>query len=716
MNKHPLDAIFNPKSVVVIGASDKPGSVGGAVLTNLCRAGFSGRLSVVNSKGGTVNEYPAFGSIDELSDAPDLAIICTPAKTVAGLLRDCARRGVGGMIVISSGFREAGSEGKVLEAELTSASQQFPHVRFIGPNCLGVIKPSIGLNASFSPVMPSPGRITLLSQSGALCTGILDWAISQGIGIATCVSVGNTTNVGMADLIDYFADDPATDALLLYIEGLNDASRFIAAARRCAVRKPIIAYKAGRFAESSKAAASHTGAIASADNIYQAAFRRAGIERANSIQELFDCATLLGGDRRHIGPRLAIITNAGGPGVMACDAWIELGRHLAKLSDDTLVRLDQSLPAFWSHGNPIDVLGDATVERFQLAITHTLADPNVDALLVVVTPQTMTRPDQIAEAIVSAHRKTTKQIVASFIGGEAVRGARERLRDSGIPTYDFPEEAVGALNHLLSVNQMRIAHSEEAPVKASASRLQERETSSLSQERFQRWRSELSSKSGLVDEARSKKLLEEYGIPTAMTRIARSMEEAVSNAEEIGFPVALKIVSPEISHKTDVGGVALNITDATSVRSHYEQLLIRVRRNCPNARIDGVAVEPMISGAGGIELLLGMTRDPQFGPALLIGAGGVTAELQRDTALELGPFDHRVVDEMLRSLRLYPLLQGYRGRPGVNIAELQEVVMRFGKLANDFPELSVVEINPLLVSPNQVIALDARMISSGPNS
>lgn len=715
MNNHSLDAIFSPKSIVVVGASEKPGSVGGAVLANLRQAGFVGHLSVVNSKRCAVHQYSAFATIDELPETPDLAIICTPARTVAGLLEDCGRRGVRGVIVITSGFREIGPDGRFLEAELRCKCEQFPQLRFIGPNCLGVIKPSIGLNASFSPVVPLPGRTTLLSQSGALCTGILDWAVERGIGIATCVSVGNTTNVGIADLIDYFADDPDTDALLLYVEGLDDAARFITAARRCSVRKPIIAYKAGRFAESSKAATSHTGAIASADGIYQAAFRRAGIERADSIEELFDCATLLSGEKRQIGPKLAIITNAGGPGVMACDAWIALGQHLARLSDDTFTHLDQSLPAYWSRGNPIDVLGDATVERFEVAMKHVLADPNVDALLVVVTPQTMTQPDLIADAISRANSKTAKQIVASFIGGASVRSARERLRKAGLPAYDFPEEAVQALNHFLSVNRMQAAHGEEAAVNLPNSLMRDCRSPRLSQERIHYWQSKLSRESGLVQIDLSKSLLKEYGIPTAETRIARSIEEAVSDAEEIGFPVALKIVSQDISHKTDVGGVELNIGNASSLRVHYERMLASVRQKCPNATIEGIAVEQMITDTRGIELLVGMSRDPQFGPVLLIGAGGVTAELQRDTALELGPFDHRIVEEMLRSLRLYPLLQGYRGRPGVNLHELQDIILRFARMAVDFPVLSVAEINPLLVSSTQLIALDVRMISSGTN-
>jgi len=710
MSRSSLDAIFKPTSICVVGASDKPGSVGGSIVINLRRAGFAGRLSVVNTHPGNVHGYQAYGSIDELPDVPDAAIICTPAATVPGLIRQCGRRGVHGLIIVSSGFREAGADGQMLERELKAASQEFRSLRFVGPNCLGVIKPGLGLNASFSPASPIPGGITLLSQSGALCTAIIDWAIGQQIGFATCVSVGNTTNIGMSDLIEYFAEDPETDALLLYIEGLDDASRFIAAAQRCSRHKPVIAYKAGRFAESSKAAASHTGAMASSDEIYQCAFRRAGVERANSIEELFDCAKLLVGRAHEIGPRLAIVTNAGGPGVMACDAWLALGRHLAQLTPETMIRLNEALPRYWSRGNPIDVLGDATVERFQVAFEQTLADPNVDALLVIVTPQTVTDPTGIAKAIVKAQQQSHKQIIASLIGGRAVHSGKAVLETAGIPSYDFPEAAAHALNHLLSVNEMRARTQDNQKTFGSPQTHSVSDSPRMSRERIAYWRTELQKTDGLLGEVRSKELLAEYGIPTVISRIASSVDDAAVFAQQIGFPVVLKVVSPDISHKTDVGGVALDIPDADSARSCYDRILQSARDHCPEARIYGVSVQQMVSEVRGVELLLGLKRDPQFGPVLLVGAGGITAELQRDTALELQPFDNDVIRRMLQSLRLYPLLEGYRGRPGVNLPQLQSVVKRFSQLGDDFPEISVVEINPLLVSAENVVALDARII------
>lgn len=706
-NRGGLDSIFSPESIAVVGVSDQPGSVGGAVFLNLKATGYQGQLFPVNHKRTVIHGEPAFSSLADLPDTPDLVIVCTPATSVAGLVRDCGERGVGGMIVISAGFREAGITGRDLEADLLSARREFSNLRILGPNCLGVLRPANRMNASFSPVMPREGRLTFLSQSGALCTAILDWSIEREIGFATCVSVGNMADVGMGDLIDYFAHDNQTDALLLYIEGLNDAQHFLTAARACSQHKPVIAYKAGRFAESSLAATSHTGAIASVDAVYDVAFRHAGVERVNSIEELFDCARLLIGQNSPHGNRLAIVTNAGGPGVMASDAWLSLGGTLAKLSSETVASLNASLPTCWSHGNPVDVLGDASVERFHSAIDFTLKDPNVDALLVILTPQNMTEPAKIAEAVVKVRQNTKKPIVTSWIGGPTVQKGRNILRDAAIPVYDFPEEAVHALNHLVATDLTRVTSGCQ-PRNGDLYHVQ----TQVALEVKNRWHSELADANGLLGEVRSKKLLSDYGIPITPTSVAHTVEEAVRLAAQMGFPVVLKILSPDISHKTDVGGVVLNVVNEAGVRLNYAAMIENVRHHCPDARIEGVVVERMFTATRGVELLLGMTRDPQFGPVLLLGAGGVTAELQKDSVLELSPFDDHAIDAMLRSLRLFPLLNGYRGRPGVNLVELRRAIANFAQLVQDFPELLTAEINPLLATPDHVIALDARMISS----
>ena len=710
MDHDGLRSIFSPRSIAVVGASGQLRSVGGSVFANLKAAGFAGSLFAVNHKPGQVQGSEAYRSLADIPEVPDLVVVCTPAPTVSGLIRDCGNLGVGGVIVISAGFREAGPAGQKLEAELRTTAAEFPRLRVIGPNCLGILRPSNQLNASFSAVMPRPGRLTFISQSGALCTDILDWSAEQDFGFATCVSVGNMTTVGMGDLIDYFAADEQTDAVLLYLEGVDDPRHFLEAARSCSRRKPILAYKAGRFSESSLAATSHTGAMATSDAVCDAIFRQAGIDRVNTIQELFNSGKLLVGQKPLSGDRLAIVTNAGGPGVIATDAWLKAGGRLAKLSSDTLVSLDRALPSCWSHGNPIDVLGDAGTDRFQVAMQQTLCDPDVDAMLVIVTPQIMTEPGRIGEAVVAASQQTEKPIVVSMIGGTAVKPGRVALRDGGIAVYDFPEEAVDALRHLISTSRTRArTQSVTPPINIQRHSL----NGVPAGRRLEKWHTDLSQMQGLLDEKRSKDLLSDFGIPVVTTSIATSVGDAESLAERIGYPVALKIASPDISHKTDVGGVILNVTSWDGVRNGYTEIMEAAARHCPTARLEGIAVEPMVTACRGVELLLGMRRDPQFGLVLLVGAGGTAAELQHDTALELPPFDEDCVDRMLRSLRLFPLLDGYRGRPGVNLAQLREVMMRFAQLADEMPELVTAEINPLLVTSEGAIALDARMIVEG---
>jgi len=703
MPQDSLDAIFSPRSIAVIGASDRRDSVGGAVLANLLAGPFAGPVWVVNPRHPLVQGQRTFAAIGDLPATPDLAVVCTSAELVPDLVAACGRRGVGGLIVISAGFREVGPAGAALEARLRQVLRDFPAMRMIGPNCLGVLRPALRLNASFSPVLPRPGRLTLITQSGALGTAIMDWSTERDIGFAACVSVGNMVNVGIAALLDYFRDDRDTDAILLYLEGLDSAAGFVESARACSQRKPVLVFKAGRFDQSSRAAASHTGAIASQDSVYEAAFRRAGIERVHSIEELFDCARLLSRPHRALGNRLAIVTNAGGPGIMASDAWIAFRGELASLADSTLARLDRVLPSCWSHGNPIDVLGDATVDRYEAALDAALSDPGVDALMVIVTPQTMTQADRIAEAVVRAQQVTSKTIVAAWIGGPSVEAGRAVLRQGGIPVYDFPDAAAGALHHLVAAGDRRS--------RQPASQTWSFRTDEALGQRAARWRIQLQQNPGLLDEVRSKELLADYGLPVVPTARAESADQAVELANEIGYPVVLKVLSPDISHKTDVGGVVLNLGTEDAVRSGYETIRQSVAKMCPTARWQGVSVQPMVAPTRGVELLLGMKRDPLFGPVLLIGAGGITAELQKDSALELTPLDDEAWEHMLRSLRLYPLLEGYRGRPGIDLKQLRDVVGRFVNLVTELPELSVAEINPLLATRESLTAIDARLIA-----
>ena len=552
--------------------------------------------------------------------------------------------------------------------------------------------------------MPKPGRVALLSQSGALCTAILDWAIEQQIGFSAFVSAGNMLDVSMADFMEYFANDPQTESLILYIESLSHAQEFLTAARAFARRKPIVAYKAGRFAESAQAAASHTGALAGVDAVYDAAVRRVGIERVFSVDDMFDCAELLARQKIPRGPRLAIVTNAGGPGVMATDVLMEQRGHLAKLSAATLARLNQSLPPHWSHNNPVDVLGDATPERYSASLDAVLADEGVDAVLVVLTPQAMTEPARIARIVASAANQHQKPLLAAWMGGGMVREGRQVLHKSAIPTYASPEQAVRAFMHLVSFAERR-ERLQEVPRDVQIA--WPRERSAIRQEFLSRFANQ--PLSSFLSEEDSKSLLAAYGIPVSQPIAATSADESVEVAWKIGFPVVMKIRSPDITHKTDIGGVILNLTNEAEVRTAFDQMLASVKLKRPDAVIDGVTLQPMVTAARGVELLVGAKRDPVFGSVLLVGAGGVMAELLQDRALELPPLDELFARRMLESLRVWPLLQGYRGRPGVDVDRVIEVLIRFSTLVTDWPELSEIDINPLLVTVDRLIALDSRM-------
>ena len=714
-----LAGIFRPECVAVVGASDKAGAVGHAVYANLKAANFAGRLFPINQEHAHVQGDHAFHSLADLAATPDLVVVCTPAATVPEIARSCGERNVRGMIVISAGFREIGETGRQLEGELRRVLEKYPRLRLIGPNCLGVLAPHSRLNASFSATMPRPGGLAVISQSGALCTAMLDWSQDRELGFSGFVSVGNMVDVGMGDLIDYFAADEHTSALLLYMESLTDPRHFMAAARACTRTKPIIALKAGRFAESSHAAASHTGAMAGVDAVYDAAFRRAGIERVFSFDDLFDCAKLLEGHRGTAGPRLAIITNAGGPGIMATDAWLAQRGKMSALNPETMQALNRVLPPQWSHGNPVDVLGDAHADRYAAALEIVARDPEVDSLLIILTPQSMTDPTAIARTVAAFHMRDGKPLLAAWMGGPSVRSGRHILEAAGIPVYVTPEQAVNALAHLVSAGRLR---EQAAPLSLSnGSSLTEQGNgwnspiqASMSPERAIKWRNQLASSTGLLGEVAAKQLLSDYGIPVVPTSIARSAAEASELAASFGFPVVLKIMSPDISHKTDVGGVELNLASPAAVAAAFDRIMGSILRQQPTAQIEGVAVQPMVAASRGVELLLGATRDVIFGPVIVVGSGGVTAEIQHDVAMQLPPLSECRVAVMLRDLRIAPILEGYRGRPGVNLAKLTDVILAFSRLVEDRPELQSVEINPLLATANDVIALDARVIVAPP--
>ena len=698
-----LDKIFAPHRVAVIGASDTPSSVGYTVLKNLIGSGFAGVVYPVNSKRESVQGIQAYPDVKSLPHAPDLAVICTPAVTVPGLVRDLGEVGTRGLVIISAGFREIGEEGRKLEKQVLEEQAKFEGMRILGPNCLGIIVPKIHLNASFAAATPKKGHIGFISQSGALCTSVLDWAIDEGIGFSYFVSVGNMLDVSMGDLIDYFGSATDTQSIILYIESISEAREFMSATRAFARSKPIVAYKAGRYAESAQAAASHTGAMAGVDAVYEAAFQRAGIERIFQIEDMFDCAEILARQQPPKGDRLAIVTNAGGPGVMTTDALIERNGELAELSEETIAKLNAVLPPFWSHNNPIDVLGDAPPERFAKAVEIALADKGVDAVLVILTPQAMTDPTGTAKAIAETIRGVHKPVLAAWMGGESVSEGASLLNQAGVPTYRTPEKAVRAFMHLVSyARNLTTLHETPRDLPMSFT-LDRRRLRGVFDTIFTEGNEVLS-------ENLSKAFLEAYEIPVTKPYLARSADEAVEVARRCGYPVVLKIHSPQITHKTDVGGVVLNLSNADAVRQAYDRIVKTAAEKRPDAEIVGVTVQKMVSYPVSFELILGTKKDPVFGAVIMVGMGGVAAELFRDRALALPPLNESLARRALESLKSWPLLRGYRGRPGANIDRLIEILMRFSYLVADYPEIKELDVNPLLVTPEDVIALDARVV------
>ena len=703
MTVQTLDKIFKPQRIALVGVTPNPKSVGGKILINLVGGGFRGVVYPVSPVSEAVMGIPCIPHVKDIPKTPDLAIICAAAGQVPELVRECGDAGILGVIIASAGFREAGAEGKALEDEIRDALRRYEGMRIVGPNCLGVISPSHKLNASFAPAMPRKGNIAFISQSGALGASVLDWAIEEKIGFSHFVSIGNTLDVDFGDLIDYFGEDEETKSIILYIESIDRARSFMTAARAFARTKPIVAYKAGRFPESAAVAASHTGALAGEDAVYDAAFRRAGVARVFDIGEIFDVAELVGRHKVPKGARLAVVTNAGGPGVMASDALIAAGGVLARLSDETMAKLNDSLPPMWSRRNPVDVLGDAKSKLVAKAVGTVLQDPGADAILVIITPQAMTNPTAIAKEVGLLAAEAKKPVLAAWLGGAAMREGVRVLTDAGIPTYTTPEQAVRAFMTLVSYArnlELQYETPRDIPVEFPSDRNGVRT----------RFASLLGRGAGTLAEDESKALLEAYGIPTTLPRRAATAEEAARLAGELGFPVVLKILSPDITHKSDVGGVALDLEDGDAVRRAFERMMRTVAGKKPEARIEGATVQKMARTTDGVEIILGVKKDPTFGTVIMAGAGGTTAELFGDRALGFPPLNERLARLMLESLKIWPLLRGYRGRPAADVDGLIGALIRLSYLAADLPEVGELDVNPLLVGPGGVLALDARVV------
>jgi acetyltransferase len=706
-DRYSLDAMFNPGSVAVIGASSRPGTVGHTVLKNLLHDSFHGRVHPVNAKNPEVLGRKAYKSIRDLPEPVDLAVIATPAATVPQLVGECVDAGARSAVVISAGFKEHGAEGAELERQI-QVHLQRSSMRLIGPNCLGIMNPTIGMNATFAGTVPQAGNVAFLGQSGALLTAILDWSQREQVGFSAIVSTGSMLDVGWGDLIDHFGDDPHTKSILIYMESVGDARSFLSAAREVALTKPIIVIKAGRSEAASRAAASHTGALTGSDEVLDAAFHRSGVLRVHNIADLFYMAEVLGRQPRPKGPRLMILTNAGGPGVLATDALVANGGELAELSPESQRRLDEFLPPHWSHNNPIDVLGDADSGRYARALEIASQDPNSDGLLVVLTPQGMTDPAQIADGV-KPYARSAKPVLASWMGGSSIAPGAAILNAAGIPTFPYPDTAARAFTYMWRYT-CNLRGLYETPTLTADTEMEiasRTQVETLIQNARKLGRV-------LLTEPESKQLLSLYGIPTVDTRVASSEDEAVKQASQLGFPVVLKVFSETITHKTDVGGVKLNLQDETAVRSAYRAIKSSVAEKAGADQFAGVTVQPMAK-LDGYELILGSSVDAQFGPVILFGSGGQLVEVYRDRALALPPLNTTLAQRMMEQTRIFTALKGVRGRRHINMQALEQLLVRFSQLVVEQPWISEIDINPLLASPDRLLALDARIVLHGPD-
>ncbi|HLJ65674.1 MAG TPA: acetate--CoA ligase family protein, partial [Stellaceae bacterium] len=705
-----LDKIFAPQSVALIGVSGKAHSVGAVIFENVRRAGFAGPLYLVNPHHQSLDGVPVYPDIKSLPAPPDLAIIATPPETVPGLVADLGARGTKGAVVITAGFGELGKGGEALQQRILEAAE--PHLlRLIGPNCLGVMVPGADLDASFSHLGPLKGNLAFVSQSGALVTGVLDWAQSRGIGFSHVVSLGDMADVDFGDMIDYLANDPATRAILLYIEGLTHARKFMSAARAAARSKPVVVVKAGRLVEGARAAHSHTGALAGSDAVYDAAFRRAGMLRVETMAELFDAVETLALTEPQKGGRLAILTNGGGPGVLATDALIGMGGTLASLSPATLKKLDQILPSTWSRANPVDIIGDAPGQRYAQALNLLLAEPGLDGVLVLNCPTALASSTEAAEAVIGTLNAPATgrrpNLFTAWLGEKTASAARALFAKARIATYDTPDDAVLGFMHRLRHHRARELLMETPASPADdfiPDRAAARAVIAAALAKGRRW----------LDADEVEKVLTSFGIPVVASRLAANAEAAAEAAQRIGGPVVLKIRSPDITHKSDVGGVALNLAYPERVRHEAIAMEERVRRAQPGAVIDGFLVQAMVQRPGAIELIAGLAQDQVFGPVILFGQGGTAVALLDDTALELPPLNRTLARAQMARTRVWRLLQGYRDRPAADIEAIARVLIRLGDLAAAEPAIAELDLNPLLADAEGAIVLDARILVAEP--
>lgn len=695
-----LHEMLAPRSVAVIGASERRGSVGRAIVENLKGCGLP--LYPINPRHRKVLGLKWYPSVADAPGPVDLALVVTPATTVPDIIGECAAAGVKGAIIISAGFKECGAAGVRLEDQIR---ERRGNVRILGPNCLGAMIPHIGLNASFAATIARPGNVAFLSQSGALCTAILDWSLRENVGFSAFVSLGSMLDIGWGDLIDYLGDDPRTKSIVCYMESIGDARSFLSAAREVSFSKPIVIIKVGHTEAASKAAASHTGSLTGSDAVVDAALRRVGVLRVNTIEELFDTSEVLGKQPRPHGPRLTVVTNAGGPGALATDMLVASGARLAPLATETIEAANHLLPPAWSHGNPIDVLGAADAELYANVTRVALDDPNTDGVLVVLTPQAMTEAEESAKLIASLAQSSTKPVLASWMGGASLDQPRAILNAAGIPTYDYPDAAARAFALMWQYSDnLRLLYERPVLPKALGHRVEDREKA----ERL--IHSVRHSGRTLLTEVESKEVLAAYGIDTVKTLNAEDQDEAVRCAAKLGYPVALKVLSQSVTHKTDVGGVLLDLRNSSEVRRAWRTIKRSVTEKAGAGAFAGVTVQQMVARGRGIELILGSSIDPQFGPVMLFGAGGELVEVMKDRAIGLPPLTVTLAKRLMERTRIFTALGGVRGHKPVDIGALSELLVSFSHLITEQPAIAEIDINPLLASADQIIALDARII------
>lgn len=700
--RQPLDFVFSPKSVAVIGATDKPGSVGRTLLWNLLKSPFGGIIYPVNPNRRSVLGIKAYANVMQIAEDIDLAVIALPAKLVSQAVVDCTAKRIPAAIIVSAGFRETGKEGEKLEEEILREARKG-NMRIIGPNCLGIMNPISGINATFASDMAIKGTIAFISQSGALCTAVLDWSLREQVGFSAFVSIGSMLDVGFGDLINYFGNDPNTESILIYMENIGNTRAFLSAAREVAITKPIILIKAGKSEASAKAASSHTGALVCSDEVFDVALKRVGILRVNEISDLFGMAEIFSKQPKPKSPNLAIITNAGGPGVIATDALIQYGAGLATLEATTIEKLNEFLPSAWSRNNPIDILGDADPERYSKAIKIVVEDKNVSGILVILTPQYMTDPTATAIVLRQFSKISDKPILASWMGGNSVKEANEILVNAGIPVFEYPDSACKAFAYMWTYTS-NLKSLYETPIGEEAFNINEK----LIYEIINEAREE---KRELLTEYESKKILESYGIDVVPTFVANSPKEALLLADKLGYPLVAKINSRTITHKSDVGGVKLNLKNKEEVAQAFEE----IKQAVSEKDFLGITLQPMEMG-GSVELILGSYKDPYFGPILLFGAGGEMVEIFKDRSLALPPLTSTLAKKMMEETKIFKALTGFRGKRSVNIAYLSKLLVRFSNFISDYPIIKECDINPLLVGKDKIVALDARIVLESKDS